>query len=91
LDQVGFVWDSHAAVWSERLEELKEFKNVFGHANVPSRWENNHQLAIWVKRQRRQMKNRMEGKKHCMTDERIAALDQVGFVWDMRPTGTKAN
>mmetsp|Transcript_4918 Transcript_4918/g.9143 ORF Transcript_4918/g.9143 Transcript_4918/m.9143 type:complete len:425 (-) Transcript_4918:289-1563(-) len=89
LDQVGFIWDSHAAIWSERLEELKQFREVFGHCNVPSRYEPNHQLAIWVKRQRRQYKNKLENKQHCMTDERQAALESIGFVWDMKKHSSK--
>lgn len=84
LDEAGFVWDSHKAVWSERLEELKEFKKEFKHCNVPSRYKPNHQLAIWVKRQRRQWKNKLDRLPNCMTDERQRALESIGFVWDMK-------
>jgi len=84
LDEAGFVWDSHKAVWSERLEELKEFKKEFKHCNVPSRYKPNHQLAIWVKRQRRQWKNKLDRLPNCMTDERQRALEMIGFIWDMK-------
>merc|ERR1712025_1360368 len=84
LDEAGFVWDSHKAVWSERYEELKQFRKVHGHCNVPSRYQANHQLAIWVKRQRRQWKNKMVSKPNCMTDERQSKLEALGFVWDMK-------
>jgi len=84
LDEVGFVWDSHKAVWSERLEELKGFKKEYKHCNVPSRYKPNHQLAIWVKRQRRQWKNKLDRLPNCMTDERQRALESIGFVWDMK-------
>lgn len=84
LDEAGFVWDSHKAVWSERLEELKEFKKEYKHCNVPSRYKPNHQLAIWVKRQRRQWKNKLDRLPNCMTDERQRALEAIGFVWDMK-------
>jgi len=83
LDEAGFVWDSHKAVWSERYEELKQFRKVHGHCNVPSRYQANHQLAIWVKRQRRQWKNKIDFRKNCMTDERQESLDSIGFIWDM--------
>ena len=69
LDEAGFVWDSHKAVWAERLEELKEFKKQYKHCNVPSRYKPNHQLAIWVKRQRRQWKNKIEHKQHYQLRE----------------------
>jgi len=89
LDEAGFVWDSHKAVWAERLEELKEFRKEFGHCNVPSRYQTNHQLAIWVKRQRRQWKNKMDSQPNCMTDERQRNLEALGFVWDMKKKQTK--
>jgi len=84
LDEAGFVWDSHKAVWSERLEELKAFKKEHRHCNVPSRYKPNHQLAIWVKRQRRQWKNKLDHLPNCMTDDRLLALEVIGFVWDMK-------
>lgn len=84
LEQVGFVWDSHSAVWDERLEELLEFRQVMGHCNVPSRYTGNHQLAVWVKRQRRQYKFYLENKPSAMTLDRIHRLEAIGFEWDMR-------
>lgn len=56
LESLGFVWDSHAAGWEERLRELAQFKNRFGHTNVPKKYPANPQLAVWVKCQRRQFK-----------------------------------
>ena len=84
LEEAGFVWDSHKAVWSERLEELKDFKKQYNHCNVPSRYKPNHQLAIWVKRQRRQWKNKLDRLPNCMTEDRQRALEIIGFVWDMK-------
>merc|ERR1719329_197957 len=89
LNKAGFVWDSHKAVWAERFQELKEFRDMFGHCNVPSRYQTNHQLAIWVKRQRRQWKSKMDSQPHCMTDERQKALESIGFVWDMKNKNCK--
>jgi hypothetical protein len=88
LEDVGFVWDSHSAAWDERLDELIRYKGMTGHCNVPSRYAENRQLAIWVKRQRRQYKFYMEGQASSMTSERIVALDALGFQWDMRTNST---
>ena len=49
LEQLGFVWDSHASGWEERLKELKDFKDMHGHCRVPKTYAENPQLAIWVK------------------------------------------
>ena len=84
LDEVGFVWGSHEAVWSERLEELKMFREQHHHCNVPCRYKPNQQLALWVKRQRRQWKKKMDRLPNSLTDERQALLEEIGFVWDMR-------
>ncbi|OEU11191.1 hypothetical protein FRACYDRAFT_246303 [Fragilariopsis cylindrus CCMP1102] len=49
LEKSGFVWNSHDAVWEERLKELKEFKHVnHGNTNVPSFYPPNPPLAVWV-------------------------------------------
>jgi hypothetical protein len=83
LDRVGFVWFSHAAVWDEHIHELKEFKRLNGHCNVPSRYAENRQLAVWVKRQRRQYKFYQDDKPSSMTTERILRLEAIGFMWDL--------
>ena len=49
LERLGFVWDSHALGWEERWNELREFKQKYGHCRVPKNYSANQQLAIWVK------------------------------------------
>lgn len=84
LEEIGFVWDSHSACWDEKLEELLQYREIHGHCNVPSRFAENRQMAVWVKRQRRQYKFYCEGKPSSMTEERIAILEGLGFQWDLR-------
>lgn len=84
LEEVGFVWDSHRAIWDERFQELVDYKTVNGHCNVPSRYTANRQLAIWVKRQRRQYKFYVEKRPSSMTLERIHRLEMIDFEWDLR-------
>ena len=84
LNKIGFIWNSHDAVWEERWNELLLYKRVMGDCIVPSNYEKNPQLAVWVKRQRRQYKFYCEGKSTSMTPERIAKLEKLGFAWDCR-------
>jgi len=83
LEDIGFVWRrTHATCWEERLEELREFRKRHKHCNVPSR--RYPQLGNWVKQQRRQYKLMMDGKAStstCMTHDRVAVLEEIGFVW----------
>jgi hypothetical protein len=30
LENIGFIWDSHAAAWAEKLHELKEYTKAKG-------------------------------------------------------------
>ena len=84
LERLGFVWDSHRAAWEERLREIALFREIYGHCNVPSKYPENPQLAIWVKCQRRQFKLYCDGKKSNMTTERILKLNQLGFAFTPR-------
>ena len=84
LENIGFVWDSQGAAWGERLSELKEFRKVYMHCNVPSNYSENPQLATWVKCQRRQYKLHLEGKPSNMTPQRIGELENLGFEWELR-------
>ena len=89
LERIGFVWDSHVAAWDDRMAELLEYKEMYGHCNVPSNYTPNRQLAVWVKRQRRQYKFFLATKPSSMTEKRIKALEDVGFEWELRVRGAK--
>lgn len=88
LESLGFVWDSHAEAWTERWNELKDFRDVYGHCNVPKTYTFNRQLAIWVKSQRRHYRLHEQGKKTPMTRERIIKLLQLGFDFHPRSRST---
>ncbi len=42
------------ARWEQRFKELQEFKDTFGHCNVPARYTANERLGQWVRYQRRE-------------------------------------
>jgi hypothetical protein len=86
LEQLGFVWDSHSAFWEERLNELRAFREEHGHSNVPTKWPESPQLAVWAKCQRRQYKLYLTygAKRSNMTLERFTKLVNVRFVFNPR-------
>jgi hypothetical protein len=75
LDQLGFVWSPHDLLWDKNFLELKKFKEIHGHLNVPF----DGFLNKWILRQRRQKKK--------MDVSKIEKLDQLGFIW--RPVDVK--
>ena len=82
LDELGFEFSVRQRVgWEERLEELVQYKHVHGNCNVPQQYEQNKALGKWVSKQREQHRNREQGKKSSLTDERKAKLDDIGFTW----------
>jgi hypothetical protein len=88
LGDLGFIWDSHEVNWREKLESLRNFRQVNGHSNVPSNhWDN--KLATWVKCQRRQHKLCNNGKQSAMTPERMTELEEAGFEWEIRTTSPR--
>ena len=70
--------------WYIKFNELVAYKRIHSHCQVPHRYRPNQTLAQWAKRQRYQYKQKQEAKPSTMTDERIAALENQGFVWDSR-------
>jgi hypothetical protein len=74
--------ESHLEKWSQRFEDLVQFRHDFGHCLVPLEWSENPSLAHWVKRQRCQYKAKREGKHSTLTDERQISLEKMGFIWD---------
>jgi hypothetical protein len=84
LQELGFIWDSQSVAWLERWQELAEFNLRYGHPNVPKKYPENRQLAIWVKCQRRQYKLYAVGQSSNMTPDRIERLNSLGFVFSPR-------
>lgn len=86
LDSLGFIWDAHAAAWQEKCNELKAYTMQHGHCHIQSHDPQNVKLSTWVKCQRRQYKLLLSGKPSNMTDDRLTALNALGFVWTLRET-----
>ena len=78
LDALGFVWDPRTEDFERGLTALQAFVAEHGHARVrrAHRTEDGFDLVAWVTRRRH------ERPKGRLTEERIAALDALGFVWD---------
>jgi hypothetical protein len=85
LESIGFEWGASktglASIWSVRFQEICEFKAQFGHCLVTQRYAANPKLGLWVSTQRRNYRLHQEGKPSPMIEERIRALDAVGFDW----------
>jgi hypothetical protein len=84
LESIGFVWSNHGARWEDRFEELQLYLKQYGHCNVPKDYTGNHELAGWVKYQRRiYRKMMMLGEQPLtLTPERIHKMNNIGFCWE---------
>ena len=82
LEKIGFVWNALESTWMTRYNELKQFQATRGHCNVPSDDSANKELGMWVHKQRTEYRLKQKGKQSsAMTAERIAMLEEIGFVW----------
>ena len=68
--------------WETRFEELKRYREKFGHCNVSKLDEDYGDLGLWVFVQRREYSKKKEGDTFSITDERINDLETIGFVWN---------
>lgn len=92
LQKAGFQWSVRkdpTEMWNMRLQELVEYKRVHGDCLVPQRYSVNPQLGTWVNTQRRHYKLLKEGKRSCMTKERLQKLVDVGFTWSTHTLPTR--
>jgi hypothetical protein len=74
LDKLNFDWGKNSLFksrWEERYEELKKFRQEFGHSNPKRSTQAFTQLSNWVYNQR----------KDKLSAEQIKKLNQLGFVW----------
>jgi len=82
LQKIGFQVDTKnraEALWQQRYKELVQFRKAQGHCNVPQKFFPNKALGKWVHRQRHEFKKLRHGEPSFLTNERIEALDTIGF------------
>ena len=86
LEALDFHFTVHADKWMEHWHELKEYKEIHGHCDIPTNCPENPKLGRWVHTQRHQRRLQLKGKKKSsMCEERVALLDSLGFSWESRP------
>ena len=83
LNELGIIWDPNEALWNENLQQLRKFKHIHEHCAVPLHYNPNPSLGFWVNVQRKEMKKLKKGKPSLLSEERIKALNEIGFVWDV--------
>jgi len=75
---------NRASKWDEKYHELKQYKAMNGHTNVPRRSKRDPSkdaLGEWVHFQRRQHRNLLTCKNSTMSIGRKKTLDHIDFQW----------
>jgi len=81
LDEVGFEWTTvrrTESLFEQRIEQLEAFKATHGHLHVTATLDKN--LNIFC-RDMRQSRLKPDAPRMTINEERIQALDEVGFEW----------
>jgi hypothetical protein len=70
------------------LVHLANYKEKYGHCNVPGVCKEYSNIGNWAQNQRNYYKNFIENKPNTthITKEQIHALEKLGFVWKLTPT-----
>lgn len=88
LESIGFAWDPQKVQWEAMYKRLTDFVREHGHAKVPKGYQEDPELANWVRNQRLEQANFEKAKKSRMTPERYELLDKLGFAWS-QPTAKR--
>ena len=70
LSGMDFQWNAFNAMWDQRFEELKKFRDEHGHCRVPQK---SGKLGQWVKHQRNTKSVRV-----ARSEEKTAKLEAIG-------------
>ena len=68
--------------WHDNYEELRRYREEHGNCRVKAGKKKDSsysKLGKWVDHQRQLYRLRAQGKPTSLSDERIAALDEIGF------------
>ena len=80
LNDIGFQFRQRAdyTTWSDRMNQLREYKNRHGHLKIPV---SDPDLGWFVSSQREEYRKRCDGKPSSLTDERYNDLNNLGFIF----------
>ncbi|MBF0359325.1 MAG: helicase associated domain-containing protein, partial [Magnetococcales bacterium] len=78
LEEAGFIWNLEEAAWEEQFANLKNYYQQEGHFNLPPNLKNYPDLPAWVKKQRSLYSKKTLAKK------RVAHLEEIGFIWNVK-------
>jgi hypothetical protein len=90
LNALGFVWSLRESKkpWDDWLTELREYKQIHGHVDVPLKYEKNIPLGAFVNNQRSEYRKLHKGEPSSMTTSKIKDLEEMGFHWSVRESRT---
>lgn len=79
LEAIGFKWHVHDAAFERNFDLLKKFKKRHGHVLVPRNHKTDEgaALGLWCVSRRR------EYREGILAEERVAALEALGFEWNV--------
>uniref|UniRef100_A0A7S4QDV9 Helicase-associated domain-containing protein n=1 Tax=Ditylum brightwellii TaxID=49249 RepID=A0A7S4QDV9_9STRA len=83
LEELGFEWfvSTQPMAWRLQYNNLLEYKEENGNTNVPRTYG---PLGTWVSAQRKEFHKFQAKQPSLMTQERMDALNVVGFEWRLR-------
>ena len=100
MEELGFIWGYNFKqsemsqtpqnqirlneIWSNHLQDLREYRTLHGHIRVPRK---SGPLGEWARCQRRYNRLNEQGQSTPLTAERKQLLDEMGF--DFHPSGDK--
>jgi hypothetical protein len=77
LEHLGVEFESKNIRFERRVEDLRIYKEKYGHCNVTRK--NNKTLHLWLYKVRKDYKLFIAGKKcHILTEERVNVLEELG-------------
>jgi hypothetical protein len=99
LEQIGFAWSTKSPggkSWDTRFTELYAYREQHGNCHIPRNYPPNQSLSNWCASLRNHYKIFMKNQESLplseeytmLTAERIAALENIGFVWAPRKRGS---
>jgi superfamily II DNA or RNA helicase len=77
LLEIGFSFNPDEDLWNNQFEKLKNYKTEHGDTNVTQSYTKDSALGSWVNTQR------VYFRKGKLDNDKIKALNEVGFVWEL--------